>query len=217
VSYAIYTAGTGVSPLPRFGDISGISVDPVDSTVWGIAEYAVANANYATSIVHLASGLATGISVTAAPSSQTIIAGSNAMFTIGITGEASPATLSCSGLPANSTCNFAPGALNPGQISSTLIINTSATHASALRSWLFFVLLPLPMLFTISAPRRRWVLLLLAVSFLAIVVACGGGAGQSPVNVGGGTGGTPVGTYPITVTAVAGSFQGTTTITLTVQ
>jgi hypothetical protein len=62
--------------------------------------------------------------------------------------------------------------------------------------------------------KLGFLLVLLALSGLMFLAACGGGGGNGG---GGGGGGTPAGTYTITVTGTAGSAVKTTTVTLTVQ
>src|SRR6267143_1697067 len=72
-------------------------------------------------------------SIGASPSTLTIAAGRPASFTVtlsGLNGFNSAVTLSCSGQPANSTCNFSPMSVTPtsgGMATSVMTISTSSS------------------------------------------------------------------------------------------
>ena len=143
-----------------------------------------------------------------------------------------PVTLSCTGLPARSTCSFNPAQVNSGS-GDTPIILTIATNApipaSAKlngRPGLALYALFLPGLLIVaglkhSASKRRiprsgtyFPLSVLSILLLiGLLPACGGGGGGG----GGGQPGTPPGSYTVTVTAKSGSLTHTVSAALTVQ
>jgi subtilase family serine protease len=133
------------------------------------------------------------------------------------------------GTPAP-TCTLAPGSVANASGTSTLTINTTASHSlssglvSPHRSggfgWLTasggalfagIVLLGVP-----SRRRRTAGLGLMLLLFFAAGLGCGGGSSNSS---GGSTtgGGTPSGSYTVTVTGTSGSLTHTATVVLTVQ
>jgi hypothetical protein len=149
-----------------------------------------------------------------------IVGQSNYAGTINFSGS------SCSGLPAETTCNFNPltvmGAGNTG-----IGINTTAPHSLSsyqkqprIYVWAFAAGLPFAALLLIGFPsrNRRKEIRLLLMTVLLIGIGCGGGSS----NTGGGGAvqtdpGTPVGTYTITVTATSGTLSHAATFTLVVQ
>jgi hypothetical protein len=165
---------------------------------------------------------------------QTVKAGLPAAFMIGLTptgtGNTFPAaaTLTCTGLPAHSSCSSAPLAAGSGAGTVTLTINTIAPTLalrSESRSALYALWLPLPglvLLFGGLGRRKVWrrgltrlVLLALVLVMISLQGACGGGGGGGG---GGGNPGTTKGTFAVMVTAAsAGSPSHAVTVMLTVQ
>ncbi|MBZ5719455.1 MAG: glycoside hydrolase [Acidobacteriia bacterium] len=165
---------------------------------------------------------------------QTVAQGSPATFMIGVTptgtGNTFPAaaSLTCSGLPAHSSCSSTPLVAGSGAGTVTLTINTiKPTFAlrRESRSLFYALWLPLPGLVLIfgGLGRRnvRWkrssmfLMLTLVPMMVGLQVACGGGGGGGG---GGGNPGTTKGTFTVTVTATsAGSPTHSVPVTLTVQ
>ncbi len=153
------------------------------------------------------------------------------------TGTAS--ALTCSGLPAESTCSFSPAAaaitLPPGgTATTTLTISTTAASvvapgagnrqtplgwrnlpgSVALTCVLLAMLMALVVL-GLRGTRRRWNFALGFAVFVLLVlnVGCGGNSGGGVVH----NPGTPAGTYPVTITATIGGATQTGSVSLTVQ
>ncbi|MGD0913008.1 MAG: Ig-like domain repeat protein [Terracidiphilus sp.] len=106
-------------------------------------------------------------------------------------------SLTCSGLPANTTCNFSPASLPDGQGASSLLIQTTAPHQVAAAASIP-VLGALGLLFMPFFKRRRGFLAGLCAVLLAFGVAMGMSGCASANSI---TGGTPPGTYQVAVTA----------------
>jgi len=172
--------------------------------------------------------------ITSPPSNTSVTAGQPGTVTLTLTPQGSftsAITLSCGGLPAMTGCTFTPSATvtpNVNALTTTLNI-TTAGHTTALAlppsgrrsSPLYAVCLLLPAMFLgalgMAKPKGRklmsYCLIFLLVGGCLFQAACGG-AGPPGVNT---ATGTPAGTYPVVVTAAAGSNQHTTKIMLTVN
>lgn len=165
------------------------------------------------------------------PASLTIVAGQSGTATFTVTpinGFNSAVTFACSGLPAESACNFSPASVTPNgtAVNSTLTVTTTAKTALVkmprlifFRPMYLFVLSVLAMLLIVAAWRRRrsYVLRLASVAILLItattLVSCNGGNSSS------GNPGTPVGTTSASVTAStsgAGAMNHSATLTITI-
>ena len=137
------------------------------------------------------------------------------MASAGLSGMVS---FTCSGLPAESTCAFAPAKLtvSPGMESTTtLSISTTAPAAAAAHAGRTMLALGLLCIIPLcSGGRRPWIKLsLLAGAFVLVgagLAGCGGSSSQqtSP------NGGSPTGNYTVTVTATSGSGSSAITHTL---
>jgi sugar lactone lactonase YvrE len=163
-------------------------------------------------------------SITAGPGSQTVYTGEAASYAITITTNADfnlPVVLSCSQLPANTTCSFSPPSVTGGG-SSTLVVRTSPPSQggsiSPLPSGLRIPLLAgLLMLFVprhVRCYRKGWQLLIVFLALLAagpVITAC-----STPGQL---AGATPLGPQTITVagTATYGSQSLTQTTTMTLN
>ena len=168
-------------------------------------------------------------SVTAAPSSASVAAGTSAVYTLtnaGVNGFNQTILYSCGGLPTYATCAFAPAIVQPGQTSQLTITTASGVIAEShqpstgsrtgqgVAATLLAFLLGLPLLRRRNPVLRRSLLsVLLLVGFAASVTGCG--AKGNFVNP---TLSTPKGTYTIMVNAnTPGGPSHTTNLTLTVQ
>jgi Bacterial Ig-like domain (group 3) len=178
-------------------------------------------------------------SVSLNPTTASMHSGGSATSTVTVTpafGFASAVTLTCSGLPTNSTCAFSASSVTPtggAAATSTLTISTgvqaSAVPAIAqeghrlsgkVASGVLFSILMAP--WGMLGMRRRWgtkrrghgvFLLLIAAGVIVIMSGCGGSGGGSTTT----STTTPTGTSTVTVTATAGSVTQTATLQLTVN
>ncbi len=168
-------------------------------------------------------------SMTVNPSNQAItVAGGSAKYAVTLAPEpiyTSSISLSCSGLPAASACNFTSPSVtlsNTSPATSTLIITTTARPVTtpAASMWVrhFYALwfaFPALAFITIGRDRRRRRILgiMLLCSIFALLLwlpACSHSSTQTPVS------GTPAGNYTVTVTAASGGDSKTQTIGLSV-
>jgi hypothetical protein len=176
-------------------------------------------------------------SITNSSSAQSVKAGLSATYNL----DAAPlgsnfpnsVTLSCTGLPARSTCSFNPAQVNSGSgdtpivltIATNAPIPTSAKLGGKMGLALYSLFLPSLLIFAgwkrdslkRQIPKNRkyfsFFLVLLALPLIGLLPACGGGGGGG----GGGQPGTPPGSYTVTVTARSGSLTHTASVALTVQ
>jgi hypothetical protein len=154
------------------------------------------------------------------------------------TGYSGTLQLSCTGLPQNATCTFAPSSVtfpsSTYSASTTLTIQTGTTASLSLPSSPFgnsrpatwAAILGLPGLFALAlASRRRklrialrtMALLLLLGAAANALTGCAGGGGSSSGG-GGGSSTTPPGTYAVKVVASGASgLTQTTSLSVTVQ
>jgi hypothetical protein len=164
--------------------------------------------------------------------SLTITNGQNAVYPL-LLGSASnvsgTATFTCTGAPANSTCNVTPASVALGTtttvsvtvltgVSSTALISPSSLNRQSM-FWLA-ALLPAGLL----ALRRARKSSLAAFALLGCLIAATGcGAGRAiPLDNGSGSGPTPIpitpaGTYTIVASASSGGLTRTVNLTLIVQ
>jgi Bacterial Ig-like domain (group 3)/FG-GAP-like repeat/FG-GAP repeat len=169
--------------------------------------------------------------VAASPALGSVAPGSSVTTTVTLTpsgGFTGNVALSCTGLPTGATCTFSPSSvtLGAGASTSTLSIAT-AGQTAALNGipWapgglvLAVFLIPLFRSGRVNAQTR----VLAWAALLAIgaggLHGCGGSGNSGSSNgggSGGGSGGTPAGTYPIVITATAGTTTHTVNYTLTV-
>ncbi|MBS1804974.1 MAG: choice-of-anchor D domain-containing protein [Acidobacteria bacterium] len=161
-------------------------------------------------------------------SSKTVSSGQTAAYTLSLTplnGSAGNFTFACSSLPANAVCSFNPAnASVPANATWTVTLNISTGHGGSIadatpssrsKSYLSVVtcLFAIPFVFRIR--KRRWWVVLLAISLIGIASCAGAGGG-------GGTAlstnqSTAAGTYPIVVTAKSNGISHSATVSLTVD
>lgn len=165
--------------------------------------------------------------LTAAPASATVNAGSPASFTLAVTpqnGFTQPITFSCSGLPSGDQCAFSPSTVTPSSNSAVtvaLTITTGSGTVSELLSpgngpWTLAAQatgglggLAIALLIWPWSRRRKWPLtaILAVIALFAVAIGCGGAKAAPPA--------TPQ-TYSVTVTAAGGSVSQTANLALTV-
>jgi len=182
-------------------------------------------------------GTGSDFSVSASPSSATIMAGQSANYTLSITpagGFNQTVMLSCTGAPAAATCTFSPASVTPdgtNAATASVTVNTTARSISAPgiqsqvvpprllqvvgTAWLA-CLLGLTMLIHLSrvSGRRVWLSTAVVLLLAVLCISCGGGGagGAQPLPQG-----TPAGTSTVTLTGSSGSISHITTVTLTVN
>jgi N-acetylneuraminic acid mutarotase len=218
----IYYTTNGSTPTVSSTVYSGAITVPASETIEaiavasGFANSSVASATY-TIILPITFSLSTS------PSSLTVNSGSQGSVTLTVTpqnGFSSIVNFGCTGLPGGATCSFSPTTVAPsgGAVTTQVIFVVSGQAAIQRRDPRPFVptaALALAACLIGWKKRRRCLqLILLAAAFvsLGLISACGGGTGGGGV----GGGGTPV-TSTVTVVAVSGAIQQTTSILLTVN
>jgi hypothetical protein len=166
-------------------------------------------------------------SIAASPSEQTVYTGEAASYSVMIkpgVGFSLPVALSCTQLPANTTCAFSPATVSSGSGSSKLTVQTTPPQPGAasasLRVKTGFTLLAGFMILFIPRRLRRhrnsWLM------FFAILASLVMGAAISGCGAPGSlAGGTPVGTQVVAITATATngaqSLSHTAKVTLNVK
>jgi hypothetical protein len=135
-----------------------------------------------------------------------------------------PLTLTCSGLPAKSSCTFAPGSIPPGSAPTDVVltITTTASTTAALErpqpfyaAWLGFTSLGLIGLVVVGARKKKTSVILGALSLMIILVASGcGGKSQSMATP---VAGTPASTSTVSVTAATAGSTHSASFLLTVN
>lgn len=180
-------------------------------------------------------GSASDFTLESSTKSDTIRAGEAATYQLTVTPLgglfANAVKLSCSGVPAQTTCSFSPSTVIPGgsAAQATVTLTTSAAVASTQPLPLFnkgrlcAIWIPLQglglfgiMLIGCRSPLRKgrlFSLMSLVIIPLILMTACAGSAGivSQPQS------GTPAGTYKITVMGSAGPLQHSVSLTMTVQ
>jgi len=166
-------------------------------------------------------------SIAATPAARTLYTGEAAQFKAVLTPSGNwnrDVTLTCSGLPANTTCAFAPTIVEGANGASALTVQTSAPQQISAATtqrfpWTGITGTALAALGWFFVPfrrrrrlRQRLRLLCLLAAALAAVSSCGG----NPVS-----GGTPPGAYPIQINATFAeggqSLTHSAIVTLTVK
>ena len=162
-------------------------------------------------------------SVTAAPATMTVTAGSSGTATMSISPQgsfASAVSFACSGLPSGGACSFSPATVTPsGQaaVTTTLTVTTAATSASLHRNRQpLFPAVALAGALCLIGFRKRgslqfMFLLGLSVAGFGLLSGCGGGSSGS------GSSKPPPVISTVTVTATSGSLVHTATFSLTVN
>ncbi len=170
------------------------------------------------------------------PTSAEIAAGQTATYDLDLSPEGSTfpqaVSLSCSGLPAESTCNFTPSQVTAGSPETypalkitTTAASLSRNEPSGTRHLLFYAAwLPLAGVLLAWPGRRKRVramaakaALIAIVLAVAIELACSGVSSGGGGGGGSGNGGTPPNTYQINVIATIGSHVNTPPLQVTLK
>ena len=217
----IYYTTNGSTPVPGTSPqfFAGLTI-PVNATETlkalavapGYAPSDVASATYTINLIP-------DFTLTVAPQSMTVLAGGRGSASIlisGLNSFNSAVSFSCSGLPAGTTCTFAPASVTGSGSSTTLTIAapvTAAMNGSSPYSRFFPVAVLAVMFGFINTRRRRtWLLVCLAyVLPLCMLNGCGrdSGSGQSTAS------GSIPGTYTVSITGTSGTLSHSVPLSLT--
>ena len=228
------TGNTAVCLIPvlQSGSIATVAfaVTPTTAGSGSVTVTATNSSNTNQTISTTAPFTATNFSVNILPSSQTVVAGVTAAYSV----QVSPAvtfgnnvSLTCGTTPVGASCGFSPATLTfngPGPQSSTLNLTTTARPPTTISSakwrgpfYALWLIAPGMALIGLGGKKRRrnrllgLLVLLTLFAFIVPLPACSK-AKQQPV-----VSGTPAGTYTLTVTATSGSFTQSVGFSLTVQ
>ena len=181
----------------------------------------------------IATAVAPDFSFNASPDNVTIVSGQSARISVNVAPNSAltgTVSLACQGLPLRAACNFAPASLTASgtPMSTTLTITTGnlIVHGGTIAPfWIYGAEAFGVMGFLLLGDGRRRRKLALAATAAAVVLiltlaGCGGGMSRqsvpSPQFVRP-AGATPAGTYNVTVIAISGTTQHTSTVTLVVH
>ena len=173
-------------------------------------------------------GGSSGFTLGATPSAMTIASGASGTLTVSVAPQSgsfnSAIALTCSGLPSNLKCSFAPASVTPGTGTASSILTVTATSASSavnrrdgqglfFATWLLgFGLFGIVFTGKIHGGRIPRVV---ATWFVATVfigaISCGGNTANSSSGSGSPT------SHVVTINGSAGSVQLSTTVTVTVK
>jgi len=160
------------------------------------------------SAVSMSAGGSGKVNVTATPQSGTY---NNAV------------NLTCSGLPADLGCTFAPASVTPGESGATSVLTIVSTAVAAnsrerrnffFASWLFSF--GLVGMVGIGKVRRRRLMAIVGTCALAVMIIVTSACGGKTVSAVNASSTTPK-AYTVTVSGASGSVQLSTTVTVTVQ
>ncbi len=191
------------------------------------------NASGSPQVVNL-TGAGADFNLANSTGADTIQPGSAATYTLTVSAIGgsfgNAVKLTCSGLPAATSCSLSPSAVTPGtsSASSTLTITTAATvsrlapqlspSAPIYAVWIQLQAIGLFGVVVVASRRsgrklRGGILSILLTAALLFMTACAGGTGIGPAR----QTGTSAGTYTLTVTGSSGNLQHSMPVTLVVQ
>jgi hypothetical protein len=158
-----------------------------------------------------------------ATSTVSIAAGQSASVALNVTPSGafnSAIQLTCSGLPAGSTCSVSPKSVTPGSkpVAVTLTISAAATTAALRSNGAFTFAMGMPLfgvtLLGASRARKRVLVGMLLIASLAVCIGCGvtshTSASSSPATV-------TSSSFNVTVMATSGSIQHSVTVPVAVK
>jgi sugar lactone lactonase YvrE len=168
---------------------------------------------------------AVDFSISASPATLSVYTGEPATFTVTIAPGAGfnlPVALSCTQLPANTTCTFSSSTVTGGGGVSTLVVQTSApgpvaalhfSRKASVTALAGFLLLFVPTRLRRRNSGRALLTIVALLMAWSTIAAC---SAPGPLK-----GGTPLGSQPITVTGIAANgsqaLTHATTVTLSVK
>ncbi len=173
-------------------------------------------------------GGSTGLTLGATPSAMTIASGGSGTLTVSVAPQSgsfnSAVALTCSGLPSNLKCSFAPGSVTPGAGTASSILTVTAASASSAMirrngQGLFFATWLLGfglcgIVFTGKIYGGR-ILRVVAASVVLTVIIGTISCGRNTVNSSPGSG--SQNSHVVTINGSASSVQLSTTVTVTVN
>jgi len=176
------------------------------------------------------SGGSTGPTLTfgANPPSVTILSGGSGSITLTATPQSgafnSTIALTCSDLPKNLSCSFAPASITPGASAGHSVLTVSAAAVSSynsgsrrnpiLATWLFgFGLVGVTLVGKVQRKRLIAVLGACALAAMIVVSSSCGGKASNPIVSSSGT----ATSYSVTINGSSGSVQLSTAVTVIVQ
>ena len=169
-------------------------------------------------------GWSSGFSLSVAPSSHSIAAGSNASYILTVDpsgGFSGTVQLACRGAPSKATCTLAKTSVvldGSSAITVNVTVTTTSPSVTALSRpsqfpfrkssfWIFWIIGLGPAAALLLARRRR-AAATIGMSVLALVlVSCGGGGNSGGGGGGGSIPGTPPGTYDLTLSGTSGEHD----------
>jgi hypothetical protein len=173
---------------------------------------------------------ASDYSISITPSSQTVVAGNTASYSVFVNPSliyGANVSLTCASLPTGASCGFSPATLafnGAGSQSSTLNLTTTARPPTTVSSngwsspfYALWLMVPGVVLFGLGGSKRRrskllgLFLLWMMFALIVLLPACSKAKEQPVVT------GTPAGSYPLQVTATSGSFTQSAAFSVTVQ
>jgi hypothetical protein len=227
------STATCLIPTMQSGSTTSVvfSATPTTAGNGGITATVTAANNANTNNVATTSFTATSFSLSISPSSQTVVAGQTASYTVLVSPTVTfgnNIALSCSGsVPVGASCGFNPSTLTfngPGAQASTLSLTTTQRPPVTISStkwrgvsYAFWVMAPGIAWMGLGSKKGGrgrtlgWLAFAMVFLFFAIQPACSKAKQVIQVT------GTPAGSYPLTVTATSGSFTQSVGFSLTVQ
>jgi uncharacterized repeat protein (TIGR01451 family) len=238
------TAGAGTCSVPTGGNVVctiptlqagstslvAMAVTPTTAGAGSILATVTNSNDTNTSNTETASFTATDFAVSITPSSQTVVAGNTASYSVLVNPSltyGANVSLTCASLPSGASCGFTPATLTfngPGSQSSVLNLTTTARPVNTITSlgwhspfYALWLMVPGVALFGLGSGKRRrsrvlglfalWMVFALVI----LLPACSKTKQVIPVS------GTPAGSYPLQVTATSGLFTQSAGFSLTVQ